>query len=265
MRLRRLAIAVLPLLLATMPCQRPARAALTAHDLRAAGFHLTPGALLPKAAVLHGPVGDTTLGAALAGKPALVTFTDYLCQSLCGVVLDELADTVPNVPLALGRDYNVISIALDPRQTQSEATAFRDRHAKGSSLGTKGLFVTVDAAALQQIEASVGLVAPFDAEHHQFAHPAGLVLVDADGRAQRVLSPFALNPFDLKLALTETGAAPASFVGHALLNPVSGIYTLQIQRVLSMAAATTVLLIGSAVAFLLWRERVGRRRRALNT
>ena len=244
-----------------------ANAGVDRHDLANAGFHLLPGTRLPADAVLHGADGDTTLGAALAGKPALLIFTDYRCQSLCGIVLDELADTLPKMPLALRKDYNVISLSLDSRESQHDAVAFRDRHTKGSALQAGGLFFTEDQEPLRRLEDSVGLVAPYDAEHRQFAHPAGLVLVDADRRARRVLSPFALDPFDLKLALAETGAGP-SFVGHALLlcygfDAVSGVYTLRIQRILSLSALATILLLSGGVGWLLRRERRLRRRRAV--
>ncbi|WP_158806832.1 hypothetical protein [Beijerinckia sp. L45] len=234
--------------------------ALTRLDLKDAGFHLVPGTSLPADAVLHGPGGrDTTLGQTLAKKPALLVFTDYRCQSLCGVILDQLSETLPKVGLTLGQDYNVIAVALDAAQTQADAAAFRDTHTKGS-LQHAGLFFTNDAPALQALRASVGLVAPFDVEHGQFAHPAGLVLVDARGLAQRVLSPFALDPLGLKLALTEGGAAPLSLGAHALLlcygwNPVAGVYTLRIERVMMLAAAATILLIALTVAGFLHRGR----------
>ena len=252
--------------LAGLGCMVPALAGLNRQDLSQAGFHLIPGTPLPSATVLHGQFGDMTLGAALAGKPALLVFTDYRCQSLCGVILDELADTLPKVSLALGRDYNVVSVALDSTQTQADATAFKDRHTGGSTLRDGGLFFTDDAPALRDLEASVGLIAPYDAEHKQFAHPAGLILVDAKGRAQRVMSPFALDPLDLKLTLTETGAAANTLVGHALLlcyafDPVSGIYTLRIERVLSIAAAITILLMAGGIGLFLREERRVRRQR----
>lgn len=260
----RYALAVLATLaIANLPAVAPA-AALTRTELRNVGFHLKTGAALPEAAVLHGPHGDLTLGEALAGKPALVTFTDYRCESLCGVILDQLAGTLPKVPLALGTDYNVISVALSGSQTQADAVAFRDAHTTGSALHDAALFLTNDATALEAMKSSVGLVAPFDAEHKQFAHPAGLMLVDAQGRVQRILSPFAMNPLDLKLALTESGAAPTSLTSHLLLlcygfNPAAGVYTLRIERVMSIAAAVTIALIATGVGSLLLVER--RRRR----
>ncbi len=244
-----------------------AAAGLTRQALAAAGFHFAPGALLPATVSLREQAGQTTLGAALGGKPALLVFTDYRCQSLCGIVLDELAETLPKVPLALGRDYRVISVALDSAQTLADADAFRDRHTAGSPLHDGARFFVNDASALQQLQTSVGLVAPYDADHRQFAHPAGLILVDAAGKAQRMLSPFALNPFDLKLALLDTGAAPASIAGHALLlcygfDPVTGLYTLRIERILALTAAATILFISSGVGIFLWRERRLRRRSA---
>ena len=241
-----------------------AEAGLAPRDLGDAGFHLVSGTPLPAGALMHGAAGDATLGTILSGKPALLVFTDYRCQSLCGVVLDQLAETLPAVPLDLGHDYNVIAVALDSAQTQADALAFRDQHAGTGTLRERGQFLTNDAPALASLQASVGLVAPFDAEHKQFAHPAGLVLIDAAGKATRILSPFALDPFDLKLALTETGAAPTSIVGHALLlcygwNPASGLYTLRIERVLMAAAAVTIALIAGTVGLFLWRERRLRR------
>ena len=234
--------------------------ALTRQELRDAGFHLVPGTAMPAGAALLGTKGETTLGQALDGKPALLVFTDYRCESLCGVVLDQLAETLPKVDLALGKDYNVVSVALDAAQTPADAITFRDAHTKGSTLHDAGLFFANDAPALNALRASVGLVAPYDAEHHQFAHPAGLVLIDAAGQAQRVLSPFALNPRDLALALTDGGAAPRSLAAHALLlcygwDPVAGLYTLRIERVLMMAGAGTIVVIGAMVAILLRRER----------
>ena len=266
MRTRTMLAAMLLAIVASLPASN-VRAGLTRHDLADAGFHLIPDTPMPATAMLHGASGDETLGKALAGKPALLLFTDYRCQSLCGVILDQLAETLPKMQLGLRQDYNVISVALDSAQTQADAATFRDEHTKGTSLQTGGLFFTNDTPALQNMRASVGLVAPFDLEHKQFAHPAGLILVDAGGHAKRILSPFALNPFDLKLALTETGAAPRSLAAHALLlcygwNPASGIYTLRIMRVMSMAAAATIIVISGTVGLFLWRERRLRRRRA---
>ena len=245
----------------------PVAAGLTRQEIATAGFHLKAGSTLPAMVALRDDAGETTLGAALNGKPALLVFTDYRCQSLCGIVLDELSETLPKVPLALGRDFNVLSVALDSSETAAEAAAFRDRHTGGSVLHDRGRFFTEDAASLQALKESVGLVAPYDADHKQFAHPAGLVLVDAGGHAKRVVTPFALDPLDLKLALTETGPGAATLAGHLLtlcyaFDPVSGIYTLRILRILSAAAGMTVILMAGGVLLFLRQERRLRRRLA---
>ncbi len=237
----------------------PATAALTRRDLAEAGFHLTPGTMLPADAVLRTAAGETTLGQALAGRPALLVFTDYRCESLCGLVLDQLAAALATVPLRLGTDYVVLSVALDPAQTQDDAAAFRAAHAGGTDVQKKGLFLTEDARSLELLSSSVGLVAPFDSEHRQYAHPAGVVLVSAQGRAERVLSPFALERRDLLLALSEQGA-PTSLSTHALLlcygwDPVSGTYTVQVEQSLAVAGGVTILALALGIALLMRRER----------
>lgn len=242
--------------LAALP---PAGAALDRATLANAGFHVAPGAHLPLKASVFDDNRSTTLGRLLDGKPALLVFVDYRCRSLCGIVLDRIADVVPNVPLKLGTDYNVVALAIDDRQTPADAREFRDRHVGGTALASLGHFATEDETARAAIAASVGLVAPYDVDQARFAHPAGLVSVDETGRVNAVLSPFAVDPRDIELALTQSGA-PSSFVGHVLqlcygFNAATGVYDVQVERILAIAAAITIALMAAGLGTLVLVER----------
>ena len=238
----------------------PAWAGLAQRTIAQAGFHFQPGAELPLSAPVVDAAGETTLGAVLQGRPALLLFVDYRCRSLCGVMLDELGDVLPQVGLKLGQAYNVVAVALDDAQTRGDADAFRDQHTAGTILQANTRFLTEGRVAREAIERSVGLIAPFDAEHRQFAHPAALIVVDSDGRARQVLSPFALNALDVTLALTGGSPSSGSF-GTRLLHlcygwdPVVGRYTLRIERILALLAAGTIVLLAGAIGHLLMAEK----------
>ena len=242
----------------------PAATALTRAELDTAGFHLTPGTMLPGDVVLQDAAGgNVSVGRALDGRPSLVLFVDYGCQTLCGVILDGLGAALDAVDLRPGIDYRVLVVPLDPRSTTSDLIAFRDRHTAGTRLHDSGMFFTGERQALAHLRAAVGLVVPFDAENQQFAHPAGLVLVDSAGRAQKVLPAFAVDPLDLKLGLTEGAAAP-SLGGHALLlcygwDAASGLYTLQIRRLLGLGCLVFLALVIGPLAWHLRRERLATR------
>ena len=238
----------------------PASAGLDQRTIAEAGFHFEPGAKLPLSARVVDAAGQTTLGAVLQEKPALLLFVDYRCRSLCGVMLDELGDVLPQVGLKLGHAYNVVAVALDDTQTRAEADAFRDQHTAGTILKAHARFLTEGKAAREAIERSVGLVAPFDVEHRQFAHPAALIVVDPDGKARQVLSPFALNALDVTLALSGSSPSGASF-GTRLLHlcygwdPIVGRYTLRIERILALLSAGVLFLLVGGICHLLMSEK----------
>lgn len=251
--------------LVTFPFIAPAWAGLDARTLAGVGYHPPRDAKLPLgASVAEGGVSQR-LSDILQGRPALVSALDYRCRSLCGLVLDQLSATLPKTGLAAGRDYVVITFALDPAATATDAAAFKAQHVRDPALMPAVHLLTETSAVKAQLAASLGLVAPFDEEHQRYAHPAGLVVVDAEGRPRRVLSPFGLDPNDLKLALTEQGAPSAGLAARILTlcygyDAAHGLYTVRIERILGFVAALTVLMLALGIVFLLRLERRSRGR-----
>lgn len=241
----------------------PARAALDARDLAAAGYHPPADAILPLGATVIDDGTPMRLEQVLRGRPALITVLDYRCRSLCGLVLDQLSATLPKTSLVPARDYVVIAVALDPTASVADARAFAARHVRDPALVPAVHLLTETPQVKAQLAASLGLVAPFDVEHQRFAHPAGLVVVDAAGRPRRVLSPFGLDAHDLKLALTEQGAPTAGLEDRLLtlcygFDAARGIYTVRIERILGLVGALTILTLFAGIVFLLRLERRSR-------
>lgn len=240
------------------PC---AEAALTRQQIEQTGFSLDASTRLPADIALD----DThkiawKLGALLGNRPALLLFVDYRCETLCGVLMTQLADAMETLPLAAGRDYNLLVVGLDPASTAQDATAFRDARIAGTIAAHKGIFLHADRAALESLMRAAGLTVAWDAEHRQFAHPAGVLVINHDGKPERVLDALSLTPRDLRLALSDSAEPSTLPVASRLLltcygwDPATGLYTLRIERLLTMACIACVCGI-AVLVFLLHRRR----------
>src|SRR5262245_39944886 len=53
----------------------------------------------------------------IGGKPTLLVLLYYRCPMLCGEVLDGLVRSLRTLSLTAGRDFNVVAVSIDPRET----------------------------------------------------------------------------------------------------------------------------------------------------
>jgi protein SCO1 len=184
----------------------------------------------------------------LAGKPAILVFTDYTCHTLCGPVLSFVAAGLERSGLAAGPDYRLIVIGLDPKDDSESARAMKAaRVGSGTPLAAATTMLTGQQVAINAATAALGYRFAYDSEHDQFAHPAAAFVVNSAGRVTRVLSGLGLDGADLRLALVEAGEGHVGSLGDRLrllcygFDPVRGIYTEKITLWLELAAIFTLL------------------------
>jgi protein SCO1/2 len=237
----------------------PAQASLVKQLLNDIGIDPPPGAQLPLDASWQDEHGaELTLRKAIVGKPALVLFADYTCSTLCGPSLAFVASALEKSRLAPG-SYHLIVLGLDPKDGPTEAAAFRKAQANVPNLP----IVTLSApeATVKAATAAVGYRYVYDAEREQYAHPAAVLAVAADGHVVRALSSLGFNPADLTLAMTEAGQGRVgSFVDHVRLlcygfDPAAGTYNFAIHRALAASAAVTMVCLALAIGWLSWSSR----------
>src|SRR5487761_592317 len=56
-------------------------------------------------------------------KPVILTLVYYQCPMLCTEVLDGVLQTIREVPLRLGKDFQIVTVSIDPRDRPVEAQA----------------------------------------------------------------------------------------------------------------------------------------------
>jgi protein SCO1/2 len=203
-----------------------------------------------------------TLEQALDHRPALLVFADYTCTNLCGPILAFAAAALEQSGLRPGLDYRLVIIGIDAKDGPDAARAMkRSRIGVDTRIAAATVALTGASSNIRAIAAATGYHYTYDSEHDQFAHPGVAFIVTAQGRVARVLSGLGLNGGDVWLALVEAGdGRVGTFADRVHLlcygfDPVRGIYTAAIGRLLTAGGLVTVLLLAGGLGFLAQRNR----------
>jgi len=228
------------------------------------------GDKIPNGLAFRDPEGHTVeLDGLLGNKPLLVTLGYYRCPMLCNLVLDGLVKTMKAAGLAPGKDFQALSISIDPKEDAQQAIATRTRVHAAAGQGVDGAawpFLMGDAVGSRMLADAVGFKYAYDAKSGQFAHDAVTFVLTPEGRISRYLYGVDVLPRDFRLAMVEAagGRVGTSFDRLLLscfqydpLNRKYAPYALGFVRIGS--GMVFLMLVG--LITLLWRKEMATRRR----
>jgi protein SCO1/2 len=191
------------------------------------------------------------LGSYLGTAPIGLIFSYYRCTNLCPMQIRNLAQ---RMALARGSaaDAQVIVVSIDPLDTA--ALADRAKHKFLDDLlpaarAERWHFLSGAPAEISQLAEALGFSYGYDEATHQYAHPAGFALINADGKIARYFFGFDYTAADLGSAFDEAAAQRiASPIARLLLvcfhyDLATGRYSGLIIAVLQ--AVSTIMLIGA--------------------
>jgi protein SCO1/2 len=209
------------------------------------------------------------LGDYFGSKPVVLAFVYYDCPMLCTQVLSAMASAMNVLSLDAGRDFEVVGVSFDPRETPAQAatrkaiTLERYERPARPAAAAGWHFLTGDPPSIQRVTRAAGFRYAWDEPTQQFAHPAGVIVLTPDGRPARYLFGIEYGPRDLRLAIVEAsegkvGSAVDSFLLYCYhYDPMRGRYGFVVMRALRIAGAATVLALGSFVFIMVRREKKG--------
>jgi protein SCO1/2 len=213
---------------------------------------------------------DVRLGDVFTGdRPVLLVLAYYHCPMLCGLVLRGAAQGLSDLGWTPGREYRVLTVSFDPRDTTEAG-----REKRQSTLAGLGRplaspaewpFLTGDEAAIRSLADTLGFRFAYDARVDAYAHPAAIFALTPDGRVSRYLYGVDFPARDLRLALTEAGEGrTGSILDRVLLtcyrfDPASRRFGPYITGFMRLGGALILLAVTGLVSALAIGER---RRRA---
>lgn len=184
----------------------PAQTADGANDLAALSIRPHTGAQLPLSTTFADENGRQVALADYFGKTPVILVLEYLrCTSLCSVTLRNILETLDHTPLVAGRDFQLVAISIDPRDTPADATVARMKYAALLKNGTAtGLhFLTGRSTAARGVADVVGFPYRYDRLLDTYIHPAGFIVATAAGVISRYVEGIAISPPDLVKAFSD--------------------------------------------------------------
>ena len=206
----------------------------------------------------------TTLDDLLSDRPAILVLLYYECPMLCSLVLDGALEAMKDISLNAGEDFDLIAVSIDPDEGHELAAAKRKNYLaaydrEGADEGWH--FLVGDEAAIRSVADSVGYVYTYLPEIDEYAHPAGIAILSAEGQVSRILFGHSYESRDVRLALVEASEGRVGSPIDAFLlrcfhyDPIRGKYGFAIMSVLRTAGILTVVSVAFVVLRFLLRER----------
>jgi protein SCO1/2 len=202
-----------------------------------------------------------TLAQYFGSKPVILTLVYYNCPMLCTQVLNGLDRALKQIPMDIGKDFNVVTVSIDPseRPVLAEAKQAMYTGMYGRPAAADGWhFLTGDEPQIKQLAQAVGFRYAYDSESKQFAHASLIMMLTPEGRLSRYFYGIQYPVRDLRLGLEEASQGKISSpVDQILLfcyhyDPHTGRYGLLISRIIQLSGGLTVL-IGGIFLFFLFR------------
>ena len=197
------------------------------------------------------------------GRPVLLNFMYYRCPMLCPMVMDGIANGLTELRFDIGREFDVITVSVDPRDTPEQATAKKETYVKrygrfGAANGWH--FLTGPESAIKKLTSTAGFQYAYDIKMDQFAHGAVLIAVTPQGRVSRYLYGFEYKARDLRLALVEASAGKIGNASDAILllcyhyDPATGKYSRSAMNFVRAGGVATILSLAGFIFIMIRKE-----------
>ena len=205
------------------------------------------------------------LGQYFGQRPVVLAFVYYDCPMLCTQVLNGMVESVRVLPFQLGKEYEVVTISFDPRETPKLAEKKKKVYVgylpeKMQTAANSGWhFLTGDAESIRQITDAVGFRYHYDESTKQFAHASGIMVATPQGKLSRYYYGIEYPARDLRLGLIESAQNKiGSPVDQLLLycyhyDPATGKYGAVVMNIVRAGGVLTMVAI--LLMFLLLRRR----------
>jgi protein SCO1/2 len=183
------------------------------------------------------------------GKPVILALVYYQCPSLCNMVLNAVLRSVKNLEISAGKEFEVVAVSFDPRETPRMAAAkkhtyLNEYNRPGAEQGWH--FLTGPERSSKALAQSVGFRYVYDALTNQYAHGSAIMILTPAGRVTRYFYGINYPSRDVRLGLVEASSERIGTATDQVLlycfhyDPSTGRYALVVMNVLRLSAIVTL-------------------------
>jgi len=197
----------------------------------------------------------------------VLAFVYYDCPMLCTQVLNGMVTSFRVVPFEMGKEFDVVTISFDPRETPELAASKKKVYVdylpeKMKASARNGWhFLTGDAANIERITDAAGFRYHYDEKTKQFAHASAIMVATPEGKLSHYFYGVNYSARDLRFGLIESSQHKIGSVTEQLslycyqYDPTKGTYGAAVMRILRITGVLTFLGIIALIFFLKPRNR----------
>ena len=115
-----------------------------------------------------------------SGRPVVLNLGYFQCPMLCGLVLNATLDVAKEIDLKVGKDYDILSVSFDPRDTAIVAKLKKQNYL--TELGQVGAdsgwhFLVGQEESVRQLAQTVGFGYRWNEDRKEYVHAAALIVL----------------------------------------------------------------------------------------
>jgi len=208
------------------------------------------------------------LGEYFGRKPVILNLVYYQCPMLCGEVLAGLESALRVLKFDVGKEFDVVTVSFDPRETPQMATAKKAEYLKryGRAGAEQGWhFLTGPQESIDSLTKAAGFQYEYNKETDQFAHATAIMILTPEGKISQYYYGVEFAPKDLRLGLVQASNNKIGTVVDQVLlycyhyDPQTGKYGAVITRILRLSAVATMLCVGFLIVVMSRRGSANRK------
>ena len=182
-------------------------------------------------------------------KPVLLAFVYYGCPMLCTQLEQGVVGSLRMLSFNPGRDYEVVFVSFDDRDTPDMATAKKNTamdHFRRKETAAGWHFLSGSKESIAAVTNAANFHFNFDAKHNLFAHASGITLLTPDGRISRYFYGVEFPGRDLRLGLVDASQGKIGTPVDKMLlfcfqyDPSTARYSATILSIMRIVALLTV-------------------------
>ena len=197
-------------------------------------------------------------------RPVLLALVYYSCPMLCDQVELGVVGSLKMLSLRPGRDYQVVFVSFDSRETPSLAAQKKETvlaHYGHPETAAGWHFLTGSQQSIDALTKAANFRYSLDPQTNVFAHASGILLLTPEGRISRYFYGVEFPARDVRLGLVDASAGKIGTpVDHLLLycfqyNPAIARYSATVLKIVRLGGLLTVFTIVGGILIFRRRER----------
>ena len=182
--------------------------------------------------------------------PTVLTLNYFECPMLCTLVLNGLAESLKNLTLNAGDDFQVITIDINPNEKTLFANQKKKNYIRGfglENMKNDWHFLTGNHESIKKVADSIGYIYYYDKQRDEYMHPAAITLLSSEGKISRYLYGIEYPVKDLKLGILEASEGKiGSTLDKIILycyhyDPYKNTYTIFATNVMRLGGIFTII------------------------